>query len=137
VVLVSLSSAKSKARNAGRKQDVASLIKAFKAINIDTGSYPDTGDNYKCVSTACMSVSSSYLPDNGVFAKSLLSYISAIPIDPQDSNRTTGGSQTYGYFYKGGGAPILFWSLEYKADCSPGIVNILGGSTTSCYYLFN
>ena len=139
VVLVILSSAKGKARNAGRKQDVASLIKAMEAINSYNGNYPKTGDTkWRCVSKFCNSTSSTYTDDGGIFASNyILPYVSALPIDPPDSNRGSSG-YFYGQPHVLGEKTSIFWVLEGKdQNCSPGQFWSNLGNSTGCKYTFD
>lgn len=53
VVLSSLSTARTRARNAARAQTVQELVKAFALASDSGNAYPNTGGGWACISTTC------------------------------------------------------------------------------------
>jgi len=95
VVLASLNSARSKARDAKRKEDLHSIQIALEMYYNDYGSYPNPGN---CSGTPCFLSSwngwTTMLPKN---------YIGSVPIDPtnNDNGNACGaqdGSHLYDYY---------------------------------------
>ena len=93
VVFAGLNSARAKARNAKRTNDIIQLVNAFN-LGLTSSSWPTTpGGNPVCVSqNSCWGGWIGYLPDDSINA--LLAPFISRPVDPVDSIRGTGG-----YFY--------------------------------------
>jgi type II secretion system protein G len=87
VVLVSLNGARSKARDARRKADLAQLSKALEMYATDYGGYP---------AAYCPSYASYMFPYSLALAPNLLNYISKLPVDPLNpSNPSYNNSYLY------------------------------------------
>lgn len=94
IVLVSLNTARSKARDAKRLADLDMLIKVIEMYNIDNGAYPGEGDGGGIeISSNCNSDLKNDLINGG--------YLSAVPQDPaEDSNCfATGEGNDDAFFY--------------------------------------
>ena len=91
IVLVSLNSARIKARNAKRVDDIKQLVTAFNiALNSSATGLPDTGGVYACVSLSCYGGFSAYI-DNAAVKNFISPYLAAYPSDPTDPTRGYGG----------------------------------------------
>lgn len=123
IVMVSLNSARVKARNANRNATNKQLMTAFNmAADANGGIFPSTGGNWSCVSATCYDGWASAYPAIAAVDNALTPYIKK-PEDP------TGGSRGYGgYLYNSSwgttGYPTgayVNWMLEPGAtNCGPG-----------------
>lgn len=93
VVLVSLNSARQKARNADRNATAVQLIKAFNLeLNDNKGVLPDTGGAWVCLSATCYGGWNIFSASPAVDAL-LAPEMASKPVDPSD-----GGARGYGGF---------------------------------------
>lgn len=118
-ILVSLRSAKAKARDGKRLREIGQIAKALQLYWVDYTYYPEN----TCPCTAGDWEASDKSPDE--FMEYLTSYISEVPLDP--INTRAGGSGPFGprpddYFY----AYQSFDSADYCLcdESSPSCVNI-------------
>ena len=109
VVLVSLNTARVKARDAVRKETIAQIVKAFQQTFVDTGSFPDTtggtGD-YSTVSKRCLGKMGSGTCTIGTRTfngqdtlQNTLSPFMKIPDDPFSSRPAVPGGTVTSYVY--------------------------------------
>jgi len=120
IVLASLNSARAKARNAARLGIIHTLVNAFNLSRNDSGSLPNTGGAWVCISQTCYDGWSSY-GANGTVDAFLAPSLPSKPADP------TGGSRGYGGFlyvnpasYQGPTGAYLDFLLEPGGSCPPG-----------------
>jgi len=140
VAVVSLSSARVKARNAKRVADIKQLMVAFNlGLSASTsGTYPSTTGDF-CISTTCYGGWKNYGPDDTVNSF-FTPFMPNKPSDPSD-----GGARGYGgYIYTvwaGGTAPsgVVFTSgsylnylLEPPASCDLGAMYIATANYVQC-----
>ena len=129
IVLVSLNSARRKARNAARLEVIHTLVNAFNLSLSDSGSLPVPATTFACVSAAtCYCGSTSYGADATVDAF-LAPSLPQKPLDPTGGSRSCGGflyinPTNFGPTAGGVGAYIMYW-LEPPASCTPGTFNSL------------
>ena len=145
VVMASLNSARVKARNARRTSDVKQLVNAFN-LGVDaSGSLPNPGAFWVCLSAICYD---SWVPmvANSTVDAFITPYLPTKPSDPVGGNRGYGG---YVYYYNyGGGAmydgstlpvgSIIHWTAElpYSPNvCAPGKASAVVASYVSCIAL--
>jgi len=121
IVLVSLNSARKKARNAKRSSDITQLQLAFNMAYDNNGSFPSPGSYpYVCVSSSCYGGWSSFVASATVDA-ALEPFIKKTD-DPSDSTRGYGG---YLYLNPYNGGIYLNWLTEppnTTGICGPGYV---------------
>lgn len=122
IVLVSLSPARAKARDARRKQDIAQIMRALEMYYIDNNSYPLSG--------GAISPNSGWSNSGDNSWNTLQTYLQNYITLPKDPiNNTTGwaggGQYNYGYFSLGYGCPQQWYMLVYKLErpdmSSPGV----------------
>ncbi len=141
VVLASLNSARVKARNVRRNADNRELQSAFNLAASDTGTMPDTGGAWICVSATCYEGWASYVQSSTINTF-LQTTMPSKPTDP------SGGRGYGGYLYHSayGGSvqydgstvtagPVLHWLLEppYKIGmCGAASVNSVATNYVAC-----
>ena len=133
IVLVSLNSARLKARNVSRIQSIHALTTAFNLGIGNNVSFPSTGSQWVCVTTSCYQGWGSYSANATVDAF-LSPYLPSKPSDP------TGGSRGYGGFlyvnpatyYAGKTGAYLNYLLEPGGVCPPGSFWSDGGVYVQC-----
>lgn len=130
VIMASLNSARTKARNAKRTSDISELVKAFNLGLTETTGLPSVSGWY-CVSESCYGGWSGYVA-NATIDAFFTPYMPTKPADP------TGGRGYGGYLYyynfngTGSGGTVLHWLAEPPVTgniCAPGTVY----SSTSDY----
>lgn len=134
VVLVSLNSARVKARNTARISSIRALASAFNLSLGENGSFPNTSGNWTCVSTSCYDGWSSYA-SNGTVDAFLAPSLPQKPSDP------TGGSRGYGGFlyanpagpYTNLAGAYLNFVLEPGGSCPSGSFWSSNSSYTQCF----
>jgi prepilin-type N-terminal cleavage/methylation domain-containing protein len=141
IILVSLNSARLKARNVRRNEDISQLIKAFSLAYSTTPSYPVGG--WFCVSSSCTDGFSTFGADPTLDAF-LAPYIQK-PTDPPNRSRGYGG-YIYANAWSGGTGPYdgsaflpgvyLNWILETgnNPSCGPGKIWVIAADYTNCLY---
>ncbi len=144
IAVVSLGSARVKARNAKRIADVERLAQAFYLANNASGSgtYPGTAAPV-CLSTVCTGAWSGFPVDSNV--DSFISpYIASKLTDPPDSNRTYGGYGYNGNWAGGVGFDGTFppdahiaYNLEGAVSCGPGRIWLQSAARTECILPLN
>src|SRR3989344_2790566 len=90
VILISLNSARGKARNAKRNADMKQMANAFiLGLDSNNGSFPDSG-GWACISASCYG---SWVGITEIYAVDdyLASYVAQKPSDPFESGRGFGG----------------------------------------------
>jgi prepilin-type N-terminal cleavage/methylation domain-containing protein len=139
VAVVSLSSARVKARNSRRAADIRQLITAFSQAYDNSGSLPSV--SACCVSQSCYGSYSS-ITANASVDTFLSPYLPTKPVDPSDSNARGYG----GYIYIGnwaGGAgfdgtfragAVLDFVLEGSVPCPVGGTWAKISARTECIY---
>ncbi len=146
VVLASLNSARVKARNVRRSSDIKQLVNAFNLGLDASGTYPNNGGAWSCVSATCYE-GWSYLTAHSTVDAYLAPYLSTKPSDPVGGNRgyagylynnSWGGSVRYnGLTYPLGA--YLYWNVEMPAtesSCAPGGILSFGASGTYASCMF-
>lgn len=120
VILASLNSARSKARDAQRAQNVEQVRIALEAYYADTGSYPITGgwQSATCAGTVAIGFSSGGpFPTSGAtgYIPNLApTYISTLPSE-------SAGYGSCGYIYKSNGADYFFMAYgSYEGTIPTG-----------------
>ena len=94
VVLASLNTARAKARDAKRIEDINTLVQAINRYYLDHGQYPGQSDLYGIqISPDCPSDLKNDLVNGG--------YLSQMPVDPSVSIGCTVNSSSDGYFFYG------------------------------------
>jgi prepilin-type N-terminal cleavage/methylation domain-containing protein len=138
VVLASLNTARSKARNAKRLADVHTLLTAFN-LGLSDGPLPSTGGAWVCVSSSCYGAwaYASSTPVNNYLAP----YLATKPDDPNELGRGVGG-----YIYNNappivyGVGPVVVWTVEppiTSTSCGPGSVRSSTANYVECVFNFN
>ncbi len=134
VVLASLNTARSKARDAQRLSDIRTLQTAIEAVYTETGQYPS--GNWQCSGDADW--------QTFTLSSAISSWLPQLPTDPT-SNTTSGGgsypwngSGNYGYCYFGntggdwlGQAYMVVFLLEnrdFDLDAIDGVTNCSGST---------
>jgi len=122
IVMVSLNTARVKARNANRNASIKQIMTAFQmAADTNNGTFPSTGGSWNCVSVSCYGGWASY-PASATVDSSIAPYI-------KKTDDPTGGARGYGgYLYNSSWSDAthptgayLTWMLEPGAtDCGPG-----------------
>jgi prepilin-type N-terminal cleavage/methylation domain-containing protein len=133
VVLASLNTARSKARNAHRLADIHTLITAFN-LGLGSSVLPSSGGTWVCVSSSCFGggYTASAPVDNF-----LSPYLSTKPDDPPESGRTNGG-YLYNSNFTNVNAPLghylyFYQELPYTpTTCGPGIVDSITSLFVGC-----
>ena len=142
VVLASLNSARAKARNARRNEDIVQLRNAFNLSLNNANSLPSSAGNWACISTSCYEGWAGY-PVNAIVDAFLLPSMSQKPSDPTGGSRGyggylyfsnwTGGNSGYDVFFPG---PYITWLVEppYNAtsSCGPGGVWYVASGYIQC-----
>ncbi|MEK7627244.1 MAG: prepilin-type N-terminal cleavage/methylation domain-containing protein [Patescibacteria group bacterium] len=120
IVLVSLNSARVKARNVSRIASIRMLVNAFNLSRGADGSLPSTSGAWACVSVSCYDGWSQFTANATVDAF----LASSLPSKPSDP---TGGSRGYGGFlyinpavYQGPTGAYFNFLLEPSGSCPPG-----------------
>lgn len=109
MVLASLNTARSKARDARRLADINQIQKALEFHYDDHGSYPIMGWGN---STPAGSWTT--------FQTQLAAYMSTLPKDPQNTGGYTyGGGYTYSYYSSGYGGSGQWYMLLFRLENSP------------------
>jgi prepilin-type N-terminal cleavage/methylation domain-containing protein len=131
VVLVSVNSARLKARNTTRMLGVKTLVDAFNLSLTDINSLPTTS-NWVCVSYICYDGWIGYLPENTV-DDFIAPNLSEKPRDPIGGERGFGGFLYLNPYTVGGipGAYILY-IVEQPGSCVLGIVNNTSTDYITC-----
>jgi prepilin-type N-terminal cleavage/methylation domain-containing protein len=123
VVLASLNTARSKARNAKRLTDIHTLVNAFN-LGLSNASLPLSGGTWVCVSSSCTGGYGGYVPYAPVNTY-LAPYLSTKPDDSSLNGRDSGGYVYQNpYTYATQGAYIT-WNVEpplTSTSCGPGVV---------------
>jgi len=122
IVMVSLNSARTKARNANRNAAIKQLSTAFNmAADANSGTFPNTSGSWVCVSASCYSGWASYAALAAV--DSATSPYIQKPVDPPEGIRNYGG-YLYNSSWGTTGYPTgdyLTWMLEPSAtNCGIG-----------------
>jgi prepilin-type N-terminal cleavage/methylation domain-containing protein len=132
IAVVSLGSARKRARNAKRNADVKQLVTAFNLGLDANGAYPSSGgDVWRCISTACTGSYAGYVV-NGTVDAFFTPFITK-PVDPDDKGVRTRG----GYLYNGAsvainGLPTIDYVLESPATCGVGWANVTNSNFVEC-----
>lgn len=121
VILASLNSARSKARDAQRQSDAHQIITAIEMYFAERGVYPPSGG--ATAPNASWSNSSDASWDT--LATALQSYIPKLPQDPQQSTNASvwgasGAVGAYSYVNCGGKNFMFVYQLETAKDIDPG-----------------
>lgn len=144
LVMVSLGSARAKARNTQRGSDIKQLVNAFSLAST-TGSMPTPG-GWVCVSSSCYDGFSIYSADAGVDAF-ITPYIKK-PTDPANSSRGYGGylysniADTAGLYdsYTFVAGNYLLWILEPPItanSCGTGHIYFANSNFVECFLRVN
>ena len=116
VVLVSLNTARVRARDAQREGDLHNVVQAFELYYLSHGNYPNsvtTGDAACGNGTYCLApIITTYLVPNN--------YIGGAPSDPRYANTTT----NYRYCGDQYGYVVVAYSESKKAWCRASIPNM-------------
>jgi prepilin-type N-terminal cleavage/methylation domain-containing protein len=122
IVLVSLNTARARARDSERRQDVRQTQLALELYYDTYGTYPLSGTPSNCGTTLCLH----FLQGNANFTQ----YLSQVPIDP--INDAT-------YLYRYSVSPTTEYAITLRLEngglCgfhTPGYTGQLGGATTPC-----
>jgi prepilin-type N-terminal cleavage/methylation domain-containing protein len=143
VVLASLSSARSKARNTTRLEAIHTLVNAFNLSISGSGSFVANGNAWVCVSATCYEGWASFTADAGVDTF-LSPSLRTKPVDPAGGARGYGGfvygnpvgpfSSFYdGYVFPAGA--YLNWLQETpltKNTCGAGRIYYSGANYIQC-----
>jgi prepilin-type N-terminal cleavage/methylation domain-containing protein len=144
VIISSVNSARSKARNTQRNSDIKQLVNAFNlGLDSSGGVFPDSAaqTNWRCVSATCYGGYGSY-PNLAEVDAFLAPYIQK-PSDPTAGGRIVGGYLYFGNipglngysgFFEAGS--YLLWALEpplQSNSCSPGRVFDVQPSYIQCH----
>jgi prepilin-type N-terminal cleavage/methylation domain-containing protein len=142
VVLASLNSARTKARNAQVQQEVGSWMNAINLYKNDVGKYPLQEYNYGGYSWVCLggqhsscnnndNGNSSNQTTNSLFQNQLSKYI-AISKNPNRQPINMGGVDIVATYLIGEVVDI-FWYLEGDVDCGYGAYKSFD-INTECFY---
>lgn len=134
IVLVSLNSARTKARNAKRNADIEQLAKAFILSYDNTGTWPGVDGQWACISLTCPGGTTAVAAVDAAIAP----YIQK-PTDPPGTqgyiyNKLFGGfdSVPYGGTELFPGGPYLNWFVEgssaYEGACGKGGIMSAGNN---------
>src|SRR5574343_72778 len=140
VILVSLNSARLKARNAARTAGIDTLIKAFHFALGDNGTFPDTSASvdtgtWVCVSLSCAGAWAQYYDNADSTVLNNVRNNFLLPVMPNFSDDpVNAGAGATGFLYTSdyGGSPYLTYLLEKPATCSPGVVCSEGSGYREC-----
>jgi type II secretory pathway pseudopilin PulG len=117
IVLVSLNSARSKARDAQRKANLNQIAKALELYYGANNSYPNTGGSWsgECTLNGAITATTT----NGVIPGLAPAYVSSLPHDSNtnisNGNATCGGNTTFScYAYRSNGT-----DYKFMAHCLP------------------
>ena len=147
VVLVSLNSARGKARNTKRLGDIRQLVTAFNLALDSNGSVPDIAGSDACIAVVCGGGPWTGIVANAAIDNFFAPYIKK-PTDPQDNTRGRWG-YVYGDHYSGivpydgyvlSNATYIEWTMEgsvQPASCSPGRVWSATANWFDCLYVLN
>ena len=130
VVLISLNSARTKARDTKRKADVAQLQKALELYYDANGQYPQMGWNF------------SYDGTWATLQTALAPFISKLPQDPkQNSTAPYSGGLSYGYYSNGsygctGNWYMLVYTLENAEGTDPGVQSCPAGRSGATFFQY-
>jgi len=127
VVLSALNSARSKARDAQRVQDLGELRKALALYYNDNGRYPDT--NIPATGQVQSSSKPEWTTWNPLYVALVPTYIAQLPVDPKNTPANTTvyeGAGNYGYFYT-----VYDWG-SYRTDYDLGARLENSGNPNSC-----
>lgn len=132
VVLASVSSARQKARNAKRLEDIHTLRNAFNLSLANGGSLPDTGGSSVCVSATCYDSWAS-ITANGTVDTFLAPSLSQKPSDPVGGNRSYGG-YVYNnvYTFPSVVGAYLIYAIEPPGSCGAGIILTSSSNVIQC-----
>ncbi|MBP6857827.1 MAG: prepilin-type N-terminal cleavage/methylation domain-containing protein [Candidatus Pacebacteria bacterium] len=149
VIMVSINSARRKARNSKRSSDIVQLRSAFN-LGINSGSIIDSytvptpiPDNkgWVCVSTTCYGGWQGY-PHKDTVDAYLAAFLPIKPTDPDDTSRLYGGYIYNSNYGKTGSTgvvvpvgPTILWLLEVPAtysQCAPGVPFWTSSSYLEC-----
>jgi prepilin-type N-terminal cleavage/methylation domain-containing protein len=132
VVLASLNTARSKARNAKRLTDIHTLVNAFN-LGLGNGSLPSTGGAFFCVSANCYGGYGGYARSTTV-DNYLTPYLPTKPDDPYQASTQYGGYLYNSSWSSGSTFPLgayLHWIEEPPVtftSCGPGSIDTLDPS---------
>ena len=120
VVLASLNTARTRANDARRMQDLQQLARAISMYHLDHGTYPHPG--------GCFSVKKgngeAYGLDSGSFSPAFVgTYMPTIPSDPRFGGQARGGN--YMYLNSFGNSKITLWAI---VEGSSGNGNLPAGT---------
>ncbi|MBP9711712.1 MAG: type II secretion system protein [Candidatus Pacebacteria bacterium] len=137
VVMVSLSSARVKGRNAARLESMHTLRNAFY-IALESGSFPTSG--WACVAASCYglwspydsSASSEHAATNAAVLSFLGLSANQLPVDP-------GGTGYGGYMYynSGGIGPLIEFLQEPGGSCGAAVVHATQPTYVDCWLYLN
>ncbi len=132
VVLASLNTARGKANDARRLQDLQQIAKALTIYRIDNGKFPDPAGCYSVTKNA----NEAYGLDNttAIIPNFIGTYMSSVPGDPVYSSLGRGGN--YMYFNQNGGNSVTLWAiLESSAGNGTTSPGLCGTTKIYNYYL--
>lgn len=130
MILVALSGARGKARDATRKSDLRAIKTAVESWSTD-----QTSGGYIASAAANTPVKVSGTTPSAVLSTALVTgYIKAIPADPR-TNVASGTGTTFDYYYGSDSATTatsynLFAMLESTTDTSTGVTAVFAASPT-------
>lgn len=127
IVLASLNTARSKARDAVRLSDLKTLQKVVELYNLDNGSYPSTGRQWwgNCSSFGSHGATGS----NAYIPNVTPTYISQLPLDPKPVN-------TYGcYLYQSDGTDYIILIYQTVEGTVPVSLKRCNSSNTEQDYM--
>ncbi len=143
IAVVSLSSARSKARNAKKIGDVKQLTTALNLAYFDsaTSKYPlGPGVSWACLSTVCTGWSGQFVGYQSLDDTLIPTYLKSKPIYPESSTNPTGGGYIYNSAWGGDtGMPsgiVLLYVLEGVVSCPMGKLYGTPTVNTSCVIYF-
>jgi prepilin-type N-terminal cleavage/methylation domain-containing protein len=149
IAIVSLTSARSKARDTKRLADIHQITTAMQLYRQDNGNYPDPG------ALGCTGGSTAYyclghgdggscwpgIPYHGCTAldNAMSPYIAKIPDDPE--NNTSYWGDAYVYLYSGSNsgvvAPFIHWGMDQQTNstiCNGGVAGQWGAPGRNRWY---
>lgn len=121
IVLVSLNSARGKARDARRLQDVRTIMQAIQMYEIDHNAWPGEGDNGGAhLSANCNSDLKSDFVNGG--------YLPTMPSDPLDASCSDNSDGAFFYGWDAGHCCEGSYCISINHIETQGTINLLAGS---------
>ena len=133
IVSLAYNGIQGRSRDARRKSDVASLVKALELYYDDNGQYPVAASTDSPIGPTWYSTAGA--TNWNAFQTLMGGAIDVLPTDPKNTNASLLSTSSYGYAYSSdyycGKAPGQWYIILYRLEATPKEKQAIGDCTTN------